>query len=112
MDDERGLAPLRMDLRKGRDPWRIPRVRWPVMILVGVVLLAVRVGLGWLSPEAGLAFELGLRWLVAAGWMLGVALIWRQGDVPRTSPQWLVLVALGTAWFVGRAGYETYIALT
>ncbi len=115
MADVRGRAPLRMDLRNGKEARpvpRIPRVSWPVMILAGVVLLAVRLGIGWLSPAAGLAFELALRWLVAAGWMIGVALIWRSQGRDWLPVRWMVLGALATAWFVGRAAYETYVALT
>lgn len=115
MADVRGRAPLRVDLRKGKEARRVPRVprlSWPVMIVVALALLAVRIGIGRISPGAGVGFELAIRWVVAAGWMVGVVLIWRHRDMPRMSLPWLVFVALGMAWFLGRAGYETYIALT
>ncbi|HLM69238.1 MAG TPA: hypothetical protein VK358_16990 [Longimicrobium sp.] len=81
-------------------------------ILVGVVLLAVRLGLGRISPGAGLAFELGLRWLVAAGGVIGLALVWRYRRDAEIPLRWLLFVALMAAWFLMRAASETYAVMT
>lgn len=81
------------------------------MALVGVGLLAVRLALGWVSPGAGLAFELGLRWLVAAGGVIGLALVWRYRRDAEIPVRWLLFMAVVAAWFLVRAASETYVAL-
>jgi hypothetical protein len=114
MADARGRAPLRMDLRKGKEASRVPRVprvSWPVMIVVALVLLAVRLGLGRVSPGAGVAFEVALRWLVAVGGVFGFWLAWgyrRDAEIPL---RWLLFVGAVAVWFLWRAAYETYGAL-
>ena len=115
MDDVRERARLRMDVRKGKEARRgprVPHVSWPAMILVAGVLLAVRMGLGRISPGAGLAFELGLRWLVAAGGVISLGLIWRYRNDAEIPLRWLVLAAVAAAWFLWRAASETYAAVT
>lgn len=114
MDDVRGRTPLRMDVRNGKEAPRgprIPHVSWPVMILGAVVLLGVRLGLERVSPGAGLAFELVLRWLVAAGGVFAVSLIWRYRHGAEIPLRWLLFVGGAAAWFLWRAASETYAAV-
>jgi hypothetical protein len=114
MDDVSGRASLRMDLRDRKvSAWRRSRpLRYAVVGAGALLLVAVREGLERVSPGAGVAFGLGLRWLLALAWVILCVTAWRIWDRDWLPVRWMVLVAVGTAWFLGRAGYETYIALT
>lgn len=93
--------------------WRRSRpLRYAVVGAGALLLVAVREGLERVSPGAGLAFGLGIRWLLALAWAILCVTAWRIWDRDRLPVPWMVLGALATAWFVGRAGYETYVALT
>lgn len=102
-------TPLRADLRDGKRPmWPGLSRRARVAFIVGLVaVLALQRWLDRVSPGAGLVLGLALQWALALGWLLITAMLWRltRGVAVR------VLLFLCTAWFVGRAGYETYVAL-
>ncbi|HST63519.1 MAG TPA: hypothetical protein VLK84_32710 [Longimicrobium sp.] len=112
MDDG---ARLRVDLRDRKAPaWRrMSRpVRYAVIIAGALLLVAVREGLERVSPGAGVAFGLWIRWLLALAWVFLCVTLWRIWDRDWLPVRWLVLLGGATAWFVGRAAYETYVALT
>jgi hypothetical protein len=87
-------------------------VRYAVIIAGALLLVGVREGLERVSPGAGVAFGLGIRWLLALAWVILCVMLWRTWGRDRLPVRWLVLLGAGTAWFVGRAAYETWTALT
>src|SRR5688500_9998449 len=111
MNDVHGGTRLRVDLRSPRTAQRrrIPRPA----LYAGVILLVLllKVGVGGVSPRAQIAVDLGFHWFFGLSWLAFTAVFWkvpaRMWGIPAQ-----VVLAVATAWFLGRAVLETYAALT
>lgn len=57
--------------------WRSRPRRYAVIILGAILLVVIRESLERVSPSAGVAFWLGLQWLLAAAWVICFWLAWR-----------------------------------
>jgi hypothetical protein len=82
------------------------------MVVIGgaTALMLLHVALDRVSPGAALTLDLGLRWLLGLAWLGCTVLLWTLPGAG-VGRRWRLVSLAVTAWFLGRAAFETYAAL-